>query len=109
MPNLQQQHVQRVMQLYRQILKNTLNWAVNREVFYAEAARIRGEFDKNKIVPDPATAEALVKRAEAALKENQHPDPYIAPLPPWRQPVRAKSTFSAWSKTPCKEITILIC
>lgn len=36
MSALQQQHVVRVMRLYRNILKNVENWAVDREVFYVE-------------------------------------------------------------------------
>ncbi|PRW45557.1 NADH dehydrogenase [ubiquinone] 1 beta subcomplex subunit 9 [Chlorella sorokiniana] len=72
----------RAIHLYRHSLKNMLSWAVRREVFYAEAERIRGEFDQLKTLDDPIQIERALERGEARLRDHQHPDPYIVPYRP---------------------------
>ncbi|KAK9904139.1 hypothetical protein WJX75_005303 [Coccomyxa subellipsoidea] len=68
---------ERVLHLYRHGLKNLLSWAIRRDLFAQEAARLRAEFDLNKDVDNVAQAGRLLEKGEAKLKEYQHPDPYI--------------------------------
>ncbi|MGI4421845.1 NADH dehydrogenase [ubiquinone] 1 beta subcomplex subunit 9, partial [Klebsiella pneumoniae] len=41
---------ERVRILYRRALKDTLNWAVHRHLFYQDASELREKFDANKNV-----------------------------------------------------------
>ncbi|GKV24100.1 hypothetical protein SLEP1_g33754 [Rubroshorea leprosula] len=41
---------ERVRILYRRALKDTLNWAVHRHLFYQDASDLRERFDANKHV-----------------------------------------------------------
>ena len=40
-------HAQRVCRIYRNALKTQNSWAVDRQVFIAEADKMRAEFDKH--------------------------------------------------------------
>ncbi|CAI5992143.1 unnamed protein product [Closterium sp. NIES-64] len=59
---------QRARQLYRRSLKNTLSWAIFRDIYYDEASAQTS---------DPDRIDRLLAAGEAKLKENQHPDPYL--------------------------------
>lgn len=78
-PATQLAHKTRVMHLYRSSLKSILSWAVQRDVWYDEVARVRDEFEKHRNVANPVEAARLVERGEAKLAEYAHPDPYIVP------------------------------
>mmetsp|Transcript_17153 Transcript_17153/g.51203 ORF Transcript_17153/g.51203 Transcript_17153/m.51203 type:complete len:163 (+) Transcript_17153:178-666(+) len=70
-------HAQRVIRLYRQSLKTQNSWAVDRQVFIAEADKLRAAFDANKNATG-ARATALLEKGEEKLWESSHPDRYIA-------------------------------
>ncbi|KAL2346082.1 hypothetical protein Fmac_000082 [Flemingia macrophylla] len=59
---------ERVRILYRRALKDTLNWAVHRHLFYDDE--------------DPDTIDRLIADAEASYNKWRHPDPYIVPWAP---------------------------
>lgn len=71
-------HKQRVVRVYRALLKNSLNWTISRDKWYPIASEIKGEFKRNKYETNPATIDALVAKAENRLEETRHPDPYIS-------------------------------
>ncbi|KAI0493905.1 hypothetical protein KFK09_024032 [Dendrobium nobile] len=73
---------ERVRILYRRALKNTLDWAVHRHLFYCDADELRAKFDANKHVEDLDTIDRLINEAEASYEKWQHPDPYIVPWAP---------------------------
>ena len=74
-------HQQKVTRLYRKSLKLAFHWAVQREVFMAEAQKIRDQFDANKNCSEKQ-AEYFVKKAEERIEEMYHPEPYIVPWMP---------------------------
>ncbi|XP_078442464.1 LYR family of Fe/S cluster biogenesis protein [Wolffia australiana] len=73
---------ERVRILYRQALKDTLNWAVHRHLFYQDASELREKFEANKHVEDLDTIDRLIDEAELAFNKMRHPDPYIVPWAP---------------------------
>ncbi|PSS26016.1 NADH dehydrogenase [ubiquinone] 1 beta subcomplex subunit like [Actinidia chinensis var. chinensis] len=73
---------ERVRILYRRALKDTLNWAVHRHLFYQDASELREKFDANKNVDGIETIERLIADGEAAYNKWRHPDPYIVPWAP---------------------------
>ncbi|EXB43289.1 hypothetical protein L484_004478 [Morus notabilis] len=73
---------ERVRILYRRALKNTLNWAVHRHLFYSDASDLRERFEANKHVEDLDTIDRLIADAEESYNMWRHPDPYIVPWAP---------------------------
>ncbi|RZC14397.1 NADH dehydrogenase [ubiquinone] 1 beta subcomplex subunit 9 isoform C [Glycine soja] len=98
---------ERVRILYRRALKDTLNWAVHRHLFYDDvpfilfpfplfnpyffpnslfllfqASNLRERFEENRHVEDPDTIDRLIADAEASYNKWRHPDPYIVPWAP---------------------------
>ncbi|XVE48955.1 hypothetical protein DITRI_Ditri01bG0043600 [Diplodiscus trichospermus] len=73
---------ERVRILYRRALKDTLNWAVHRHLFYQDASDLRDRFEANKHVEDLDTIDKLIAEAEATYNKWRHPDPYIVPWAP---------------------------
>ncbi|KAK4794446.1 hypothetical protein SAY86_012440 [Trapa natans] len=73
---------QRVRILYRRALKDTLNWAVHRHLFYRDASDLRERFDANKNVEDLDTIDKIIYEGEASYNKWRHPDPYIVPWAP---------------------------
>lgn len=69
----------RAIHLYRHSLKTVISWAVRREIFWEEAKRIRGEFDKQAHATEPRAIEGVLSRGERQLWKLAHPDPYIVP------------------------------
>ncbi|KVI04155.1 Complex 1 LYR protein [Cynara cardunculus var. scolymus] len=51
---------ERVRTLYRRALKDTLNWAVHRHLFYPDADALRERFDANKHVDDIDTIDRMI-------------------------------------------------
>ncbi|WFD35178.1 hypothetical protein MCUN1_002028 [Malassezia cuniculi] len=72
-------HKQYVTNLYRRMLRNSLNWNVRRDLWRADAQRIRADFEHNRNVTNPRELAALLQRAEAHLENYAHPDPYKPP------------------------------
>lgn len=71
-------HSQRVVRLYRAALKTQAAWAVDRQVFIAEADKMRSAFDSHAgLDAKSARAQELLKAGEAKLYEYTHPDRYI--------------------------------
>ncbi|KAF9676089.1 hypothetical protein SADUNF_Sadunf09G0102100 [Salix dunnii] len=73
---------ERVRILYRRALKDTLNWAVHRHLFYEDADLLRARFETNKHVEDPDTIDRLIADGEVQYNKWRHPDPYIVPWAP---------------------------
>ncbi|KAG6515844.1 NADH dehydrogenase [ubiquinone] 1 beta subcomplex subunit 9-like [Zingiber officinale] len=73
---------ERVRLLYRRGLKDALNWAVHRHLFYQGASDLREEFEANKHVEDLDHIDRLIEEAEARFEKFRHPDPYIVPWAP---------------------------
>ncbi|KAF5751061.1 LYR family of Fe/S cluster biogenesis protein [Tripterygium wilfordii] len=73
---------ERVRILYRRALKETLNWAVHRHLFYNDADVLRQRFEANKHVEDLDTIDSLIADGEAQHNKWRHPDPYIVPWAP---------------------------
>lgn len=74
------QHRLRVMRLYRGALKNALNWAIERELFYEYAKEIRGKFEENLRITDLREAQRVLVAGEKYLQERIHPDPWTRML-----------------------------
>ncbi|KAA8546040.1 hypothetical protein F0562_020509 [Nyssa sinensis] len=73
---------ERVRILYRKALKDTLNWAVHRHLFYEDASILREKFEANKHLEDPETIDRMIAVGEATYDKWRHPDPYIVPWAP---------------------------
>ncbi|OAY65127.1 NADH dehydrogenase [ubiquinone] 1 beta subcomplex subunit 9 [Ananas comosus] len=73
---------ERVMLLYRRALKDTLNWAVHRHIFYQDASDLREKFEAYRHVEDLDTIDRLISEGEATYEKWRHPDPYIVPWAP---------------------------
>ncbi|KAK9014695.1 hypothetical protein V6N11_005844 [Hibiscus sabdariffa] len=73
---------ERVRILYRRALKDTLNWAVHRHLFYQDASDLREKFEANKHVEDLDTIDKIIAAGEATYNKWRHPDPYIVPWAP---------------------------
>ncbi|CEP00914.1 NADH dehydrogenase [ubiquinone] 1 beta subcomplex subunit 9 [Plasmodiophora brassicae] len=68
-------HQKRVMALYRQARRTSLDWIVFRDQWEKYCAQLRGRFEQNR----GATmhdAVKIVADGEKELTENLHPDPY---------------------------------
>ncbi|KAF3685682.1 NADH dehydrogenase [ubiquinone] 1 beta subcomplex subunit 9 [Capsicum annuum] len=70
---------ERVRILYRRALRDTLNWAVHRHLFYPDADALRERFEANRKVEDIETIDRLIADGEASYNKWRHPDPYIGP------------------------------
>ncbi|XP_050947597.1 NADH dehydrogenase [ubiquinone] 1 beta subcomplex subunit 9 isoform X2 [Cucumis melo] len=72
---------ERVRILYRRALKDTLNWAVHRHLFYKDASDLRERFEANRH-ENLDTIDKLIENGEASYDKWRHPDPYIVPWAP---------------------------
>ncbi|CAM8932351.1 unnamed protein product [Rhodiola kirilowii] len=70
---------ERVRILYRRALKDTLNWAVHRHLFYQDASELREKFEANRNVEDADRIDRMIEQAEATYQNFRHPDPYVVP------------------------------
>ncbi|CAD6566724.1 MAG: hypothetical protein CYPHOPRED_001105 [Cyphobasidiales sp. Tagirdzhanova-0007] len=75
-----QAHRKYVKTLYRQSLKNALDWYVRRDLWRNKAIELRVLFEKNKNVRDPRRVATLLREVEAESSKLAHPDPYRPPL-----------------------------
>ncbi|EPS70622.1 hypothetical protein M569_04138 [Genlisea aurea] len=73
---------ERVRILYRRALKDTLNWAVHRRLFYPDADALRERFEANRQLEDIEVIERMIASGEASYDKWRHPDPYIVPWAP---------------------------
>ncbi|CAI9103711.1 OLC1v1002249C2 [Oldenlandia corymbosa var. corymbosa] len=73
---------EKVRILYRRALKDTLNWAVHRHLFYPDADALREKFEANRSVEDVETIDRLIADAETKYNTWRHPDPYVVPWAP---------------------------
>eukprot|EP00732_Lithocolla_globosa_P006850 Lithocolla_globosa_v1_NODE_8261_length_840_cov_21.895939.p1 type:complete len:182 gc:universal NODE_8261_length_840_cov_21.895939:791-246(-) len=79
-PSLTQK--QRVRRLYRNCLKASLDWDVDRPVWRVNAIKIRQEFEAKKDETDFREIERLLKQADEFMKVWTHPEGYIHPCAP---------------------------
>ena len=70
-----------VARLYRKSLRTLLSWAIHRETFNDEAAKLRQRFDDSRGC-SPAKAARLLREGHEELLEFTHPDPYCLPPMP---------------------------
>lgn len=76
-------HKQEVCRLYRKSLKLCNSWAISRDIFNAEATKIRASFDKYKsLSPEDAKVKYMLSSAYKTMEKYTHPDPYIVPWMP---------------------------
>lgn len=76
-------HKQEVTRMYRKSLKLCNSWAISRDIFNAEATKIRNSFDKYKdLSPDDAKVKYIMNSAYKTMETYTHPDPYIVPWMP---------------------------
>ncbi|GFP85940.1 NADH dehydrogenase [ubiquinone] 1 beta subcomplex subunit 9 [Phtheirospermum japonicum] len=68
---------EKVRILYRRALKDTLNWAVHRHLFYNDADALRERFEANRNVEDIELIDRMIAAGEASYNKWRHPDPYI--------------------------------
>ncbi|OAY37190.1 hypothetical protein MANES_11G081900v8 [Manihot esculenta] len=73
---------ERVQIPYRRALRDTLNWAVHRHLFYQDASNLREKFDAKKHVEDQDAIDRMIAEGEAQYNKWRHPDPYIVPWAP---------------------------
>ncbi|EPQ27630.1 uncharacterized protein PFL1_04768 [Pseudozyma flocculosa PF-1] len=73
-------HKSYVKSLYRRYLRNSLDWCIRRDVWRDRAIEIRVEFEKHRNVRNPRQLAKLFDKAEAELKQIQHPDPHRPPM-----------------------------
>lgn len=73
---------QQVRLLYRRSLRDTLNWAVHRHLFYSDADELRKKFDASSSVDDLDTIDRMIADGEAEYNKWRHPDPYLVPWAP---------------------------
>ena len=57
------------------------DWAIDREIFCEEAAKLRSRFDSNRNC-SPEKAHKVLIKGQAELAEFTHPDPYRIPHMP---------------------------
>lgn len=74
-------HSQRVTRLYRQSLKLTFSWTMDRDIFLDQADKLRDEFDANKNLTLPQ-ADYYIKKGEQRMLDCYHPDRYVIPYMP---------------------------
>jgi len=70
---------QRVVRLYRQMVKSARDWVVDIEYWRQNALEIRYRFDQNAKITDKKTIERLITEGETLLAKYRHPNPYITP------------------------------
>ena len=70
-------HTQRVLRLYRNSLRHSLSWIIDRQSWRVEALKLRARFDANKGIRDMRLATKLLEEGEAEFNASKHPDPYI--------------------------------
>lgn len=70
-----------VARLYRHSLRTLLSWAIDRDVFNAEAEALRARFDSNRSAT-MAAATRLLQDGQDELFANMHPDAYKVPTMP---------------------------
>ncbi|TGZ84320.1 hypothetical protein EX30DRAFT_369608 [Ascodesmis nigricans] len=70
------------LSLYRQSLKLSLSWTINRELWRTQALNIRELFEANRDVTDPRQLSKLLQETEAVLEKWKHPDHYATPTSP---------------------------
>ncbi|XP_051145587.1 NADH dehydrogenase [ubiquinone] 1 beta subcomplex subunit 9 [Andrographis paniculata] len=73
---------EKVRILYRRALKDTLNYAVHRHIFYPDADELRERFEANRHVEDIELIDRMIAVSEAEYNKFRHPDPYIVPWAP---------------------------
>jgi len=72
-------HRLRVKTLYKAMLKDALDWYIQRDLWRQKAMEIRGMFERNRGIQDPRRVEILMQEAEAKYQKDKHPDPQIWP------------------------------
>ncbi|EDV24215.1 uncharacterized protein TRIADDRAFT_8831, partial [Trichoplax adhaerens] len=75
-------HAQRVTRLYRQCLRHSLSWIIERDKWRREAVCIRARFDANKNITNMTVANQLYEEAMKEFNLYKHPDPYVHPDSP---------------------------
>ncbi|CAH1394061.1 unnamed protein product [Nezara viridula] len=72
-------HKQKVLSLYKRIIRNLESWYYYRPVFRYQATLMRARFEENKNIKDEVKAAQLVKEAEEELRMKMHYQPKMFP------------------------------
>jgi len=76
-------HQQRVTRLYRNALRTTYHWSLDRRIWLEEAEKLRAKFDALKSEkPDSGKVRYALEQGEKYLASMVHPDPYCIPWMP---------------------------
>ena len=70
-------HSQRVTRLYRQALRLTFSWCVDRQIFIEEAIKLRNRFNSVKGSPNSPNVIGALEAGEKDLIKYAHPDNYV--------------------------------
>ncbi|XP_014294338.1 NADH dehydrogenase [ubiquinone] 1 beta subcomplex subunit 9 [Halyomorpha halys] len=73
-------HKQKVLSLYKRIIRNLESWYYYRPVFRYQATLMRARFDENKKITDEVKAARLLKEGEEELAKKVHYMPKQFPL-----------------------------
>ncbi|WFD31884.1 hypothetical protein MSPP1_002924 [Malassezia sp. CBS 17886] len=74
-------HKKYVQDLYRRFLRNSLDWNIQRNLWRADAQRIRAEFESHRHEKNPRALATILNHAEEMLAHRKHPDPYKRVFP----------------------------
>jgi NADH dehydrogenase (ubiquinone) 1 beta subcomplex subunit 9 len=76
-------HKQTVTRLYRHSLKCMMSWAIDRDLIYDEADKIRAQFDALKSHdPSSGAVKRAIREGNERLAQYTHPDKYTIPYMP---------------------------
>ncbi|KZT60711.1 hypothetical protein CALCODRAFT_464956 [Calocera cornea HHB12733] len=95
-------HRLRVKTLYKAMLKDALDWTIQRDIWRIKAIEIRAMFERNRNIQDARQVDILMQKAEADYQKGKHPDPQVWPryfggtryernIPPPMEPPEAAS------------------
>lgn len=65
------------LSLYRRLLKNQLDWTINKRIWRKESMKIRHAFEMNRDISDPRLAQKIIVDGERYLESVKHPDPFV--------------------------------
>jgi NADH dehydrogenase (ubiquinone) 1 beta subcomplex subunit 9 len=74
---MSEQHAKAVCRLYKQALKLSLDWLIDRRKHRAFALALRSKFDELRSVTDAHRQAQLLQAGQHLLYKYRHPEPYI--------------------------------
>ncbi|KAJ1656598.1 hypothetical protein IWQ61_003861 [Dispira simplex] len=75
-------HTKHICSLYRQALRSSLSWIVERGMWRQAAVSIRLRIEENRNVTDPRAIQYLTNKFQKEIEFFTHPEPFIPPSAP---------------------------